>query len=427
MSESNSKNQMKGKTPSLSSPLTLPGGTQIPNRVGKSAMSENLADRDHSPNEKIIRLYRTWGEGGLGLIITGNVMVDSRALGEPRNVVLETRGRAALDDRRRQLFTDWARAAKAGGSAVWMQLNHPGRQAPASIVPETVAPSAIQLQVPGGMFAKPRELTDSEIRDLARRFGESARLARDTGFDGVQIHGAHGYLVSQFLSPLANQRTDDWGGPIENRARFLFEVYDAIRSACGPNFPIGLKLNSADFQRGGFNEEDSLFVCREMEKRGLDLLEISGGTYEQAAMTGVKQRESTRKREAYFLDFCAKLRPELKKTPLMLTGGFRSKPGMESAITSGDVDLVGLARPLAVEPRLAADLLANRWQQSKVRPVKTGLDLLDKAGFLELGWYNIQLRRMATGQEPDPDLNVWWAMAQLGWEYGSQIFTRQRA
>lgn len=380
----------------LAQPLTLPNGFVIPNRLAKAALSEGLSRRDLAPGTRIQTLYRRWAGSGVGLSITGNVMVDSQALGEPGNVVIE-------DDRHAADIAAWARVARSGGSRAWVQLNHPGRQAPRTLTPRPVAPSAIALGGTGGLFAQPRELTGAEIEDIIGRFATAAAVVVQAGFEGVQIHGAHGYLVSQFLSPLSNQRTDSWGGTPARRRRFAVELVRAIRAAVGPAVPVSVKLNSADFQKGGFGEEESLEVVHALAAKGIDLLEISGGTYTSAAMLGVDPvlKESTRRREAYFLAYAEKVRAALPGLPLMLTGGFRTAGGMADAVSSGAVDLVGLGRPLTLQPGIAADLLAGVAQESVVSPRRSGIRLLDS--LTELTYYTVQMWRMADGKDPAPD------------------------
>jgi 2,4-dienoyl-CoA reductase-like NADH-dependent reductase (Old Yellow Enzyme family) len=378
-------------TATLAQPLTLPNGTKLKNRLAKSAMSEQLGTKTNGPTEGLARLYETWSQGGAGLLITGNVMVDRRALGEPGNVVLE-------DARDQDLFARWARAGAVDGTQTWVQLNHPGRQSPRVASKEPVAPSAVPLEGMGGAFAKPRALEEREIHDIIGRFATSARLAVDAGFAGVQIHGAHGYLVSQFLSPRTNLREDGWGGTPEKRRRFLLEIAKAIRAAIGPSKSVGLKLNSADFQRGGFSEEESMDVVRSLE--GIDLLEISGGTYEASTWQEGKKRPSTLAREAYFLEYAEKVR-EVAKMPLLLTGGFRSAAAMAKAVASGAIHVCGLARPLAVEPDLPRRLLSGEADAAIRVELETGVKKLDD--FLEVSWYQQQLQRMARGERPDPE------------------------
>ncbi|WP_243640387.1 NADH:flavin oxidoreductase/NADH oxidase family protein [Nocardioides jejuensis] len=372
--------------------LTLPCGVTLPNRLAKSALSEQLGTiGSHAPDGRLVKLYSRWAQGGSGLLVTGNVMVDRRALGEPANVVVE-------DDRDLEALSAWAAAAKSDGAVALVQVNHPGRQSPRSLSPRPVAPSAIGLKGMGGAFAVPRELTVAEIQDLVARYAETARVCVEAGFDGVQLHGAHGYLISQFLSPLANQRTDQYGGSTENRARFLLEIAAATRAAIGADKVLSVKLNSADFQRGGFSEDESIVVAKALEAAGVDLLEISGGTYEVGAMMGVTKRESTRQREAYFLDFAERLRGEVS-LPLMVTGGFRTKEGMDEAIATGAVDVIGLGRPLAVDPDFPRLLLAGkRSEVAGMEPRSIGIRKLD--AMAEVVWYTTQLWRMGRGKEP---------------------------
>lgn len=390
-------------TATLEQPLTLPCGIAIKNRFAKSAMSETLGTTDNRATAGLAQLYQTWAEGGTGLLITGNVMVDSRHLGEPNNVVLE-------DDRDLDAIRRWAKAGTANNTQLWMQLNHPGKQTPKLLTKQSVSPSAIPFRKDmQSFFNTPRALTEVEIIDIIERFGRSAALAKQAGFSGVQIHGAHGYLVSQFLSPHHNQRQDQWGGSLENRMRFAVEVYKSIRAQVGNGFPIGIKLNSADFQRGGFTEDESMQVAETLTELGLDLLEISGGTYEAPSMTGLDIADSTRQREAYFLDYAQKIRQRVS-IPLMVTGGFRTDAGMRDALTSGATDLIGLARPLAVEPNLPNRVLAGETVESKVRPIKTGIKLVDKAAMMETMFYTYQLARIAKGKAPQPHANGLWSL-----------------
>jgi 2,4-dienoyl-CoA reductase-like NADH-dependent reductase (Old Yellow Enzyme family) len=401
----------------LAKSLRLPCGATLPNRLAKSAMSEQLSDRTNAPTEDLARLYERWAKGGAGLIITGNVMIDRRALGEPRNVVVE-------DERDLPMLKRWAAAGSANGAAIWMQINHPGRQSPRFLSNESVAPSAVPVSIKG-VFAPPRALTESEIEDIIARFARAAAIAKEAGFAGAQIHGAHGYLVNQFLSPRTNLRQDDWGGTLEKRMRFALEVMRAMRKSVGKQFPIGIKLNSADFQRGGFSEEESMAVVRALADEGIDLLEVSGGTYESAAMIGDAKelRESSRQREAYFLEYAQKAR-KLVKTPLMLTGGLRTVKTMESIIAAGDVDIIGMARPFAIEPDLPARILAGAATASATRSHRVGIQAVD--GFVELMWHTQQLHRMGAGHDPDLNRSAWRTLAIALFENGWDSFRRKR-
>jgi 2,4-dienoyl-CoA reductase-like NADH-dependent reductase (Old Yellow Enzyme family) len=398
----------------LAQTLTLPNGLVVKNRLLKSAMSETLGTPQGGPSPELTHLYQVWAEGGIGLCITGNVMIDHGALGEPGNVVI-------ADDRDLPALKEWAKAATRHGTQCWVQLNHPGKQAPKGLNKGTVSPSAVPFRLEmQAFFSTPLELTGAEVRALVQRFGEAAKVVKKAGFSGVQIHGAHGYLVSQFLSPHHNVRTDEWGGTPEKRRRFVLEVYAAMRKAVGEKFPIGIKLNSADFQRGGFTEAESLDTIRALAEAGIDLIEISGGTYEAPAMTGVKVRQtpvkdSTRQREAYFLDFAEKARRAVK-TPLVVTGGFRSAKGMAEAIESGAVDMVGVARMLAIEPDVPARLLSGSAPRYQVKPITTGIKAIDKLGLLEISWYTGQLRRIGRSKAPKPNEPGLWVFIKQAWD-----------
>ena len=376
----------------LSSPLTLKNGTTISNRIAKSATSEVLGTMKGAPTSTLINLYKRWAEGGAGLLITGNIMVDAKALGEPNNVVVE-------DDTHFELLQEWAQAAVGTDAQIWPQINHPGRQAIGLINRKVVAPSAIPLKLGlmSSMFAKPKALEEEEILELIERYANTALILKKAGFTGVQIHGAHGYLVSQFLSPLVNVRTDKWGGTLENRARFVLEVYRKMRAKLGADYPISIKINSADFQRGGFSEEESVQVIKMLSEEGMDMIEISGGTYEAPAMMFSKQ--STREREAYFIEYTKKAR-KVTDTPLMVTGGFRTAAVMERTLAEGALDLVGLARPFILYPNFPKEILNGTLEKMELNVPKTGIKTIDERGLLELGWYEQQLRRIGEGKEP---------------------------
>jgi len=402
--------------------LCLPCGALLPNRLMKSAMSEGLGTVDNHPTEALATLYGRWAAGGIGLSVTGNVMIDRRALGEPNNVVLE-------DDADLTLLRAWAEAGTANGTQLWMQLNHPGKQVPRGLNREAVSPSAVPF---GGdlarVFATPRALTEGEIEDLIQRFGRSAKLAQSAGFSGVQIHGAHGYLVSQFLSPHHNRRDDAWGGTPERRRRFVLEAYRCMREAVGAQFPIGIKLNSADFQKGGFSEEESLATVQALSEARMDLIEISGGTYEAPVMAkGVALKDSTRTREAYFLEFAEKAR-RVVRAPLAVTGGFRTRKGIADALASGSLDVVGLARSVALDPDFPGKLLRGEDVVSAVRPLVTGIAMIDRMGLMEIGWYARQLHRMGAGKAPESGESPKLALFKLLASQGSGIVrTRLRA
>ncbi|WP_075167716.1 NADH:flavin oxidoreductase/NADH oxidase family protein [Acinetobacter indicus] len=375
--------------------------TTFKNRIIKGAMSEALANTAGQPNQLHLGLYGAWAKGGLGCAITGNVMVDIRAKNEPGVVAIES-------ERDLAKLQQWAQIGKQYGMVQLVQLSHPGRQCPKGLNKETVAPSAVPFSPAlATTFGTPRELREDEILDIIQRFARAAQICEQAGFEGVQLHGAHGYLISQFLSPLTNKRQDRWGGSIDNRMRFLLEIYQAVRAATSEDFIISVKLNSADFQRGGISEEDVIQVFKAIDAAGIDLIEVSGGTYEAPAMAGVKaekRKASTLAREAYFLEFAERIRQEVR-CHLMVTGGFRTVQGMNTALASGACDFIGIARPFAVEPDLAHRLLAGQDVRYGVDKIKTGIPLVDKMAIMEIIWYAAQFKDIAQGKQPNPKLS----------------------
>ncbi|WP_168399672.1 NADH:flavin oxidoreductase/NADH oxidase family protein [Acinetobacter indicus] len=375
--------------------------TTFKNRIIKGAMSEALANTAGQPNQLHLGLYEAWAKGGLGCAITGNVMVDIRAKNEPGVVAIES-------ERDLAKLQQWAQIGKQYGMVQLVQLSHPGRQCPKGLNKETVAPSAVPFSPAlATTFGTPRELREDEILDIIQRFARAAQICEQAGFEGVQLHGAHGYLISQFLSPLTNKRQDRWGGSIDNRMRFLLEIYQAVRAATSDDFIISVKLNSADFQRGGISEEDVIQVFKAIDAAGIDLIEVSGGTYEAPAMAGVKaekRKASTLAREAYFLEFAERIRQEVC-CHLMVTGGFRTVQGMNTALASGACDFIGIARPFAVEPDLAHRLLAGQDVRYGVDKIKTGIPLVDKMAIMEIIWYAAQFKDIAQGKQPNPKLS----------------------
>lgn len=413
----------------INTPLTLPSGVELPNRLVKAAMTERLANPKNEVTDRHVRLYKAWGDGGIGLQITGNVLVDRRNLEAPGNVVID----GAPSNEHAVMLSKWAEACKTGGGKVVMQLSHAGRQTQKMVNPEPDAPSAIAVDLPGGQFGTPRAMTSDDIKRLIEKYAVATRAARAAGFDGVQIHSAHGYLMSQFLSPLTNQREDEWGGPLENRARLLLDVIKATSAEAGPGFGISIKLNSADFQKGGFSQSDSTAVIGMLNDHNLDFVEISGGNYEQPKMMdmeGMKPvhddgaRETTKKREAYFLDY-AKDVQAVAEMPLLVTGGFRTAAGMDDALASGEADLIGLGRPLCVDFDAPAQLIAGtlpelpKWEKTlRIGPGIFGPNSsigLFKAlnGFGMQGWYYGQLHRVADGQAPNRKLGVLSAFLKM--------------
>ena len=406
---------------SLFAALTLPNGAVVPNRIAKAAMEENMADRGQFPGETLYRLYEAWAGGGVGLILSGNVMIDPAALTGPGGVVLDER--QPIDP-----FKAWARAATRGGNQAWLQISHPGRQVFAAMGQEAVAPSAIGLNMGAysHLFPVPRALDEADIATVVTRFATTARLAEMAGFSGVQIHAAHGYLISQFLSPLTNRRTDAWGGELHNRARLLLDVIKAVRSMVSPGFSVAVKLNSADFQKGGFEASDAVQVVRWLNELPVDLVELSGGSYESPvmqgpAMQGAPQAGSTGAREAYFLDFARDI-SAVARMPVMVTGGFRRREVAERALQPSEsrpgVAMVGIASAMAFEPRLP-----ERWKRGEALDIDIpSVAWRNKAyaSLARMALVKLQLRRLGKGRPPKPGASPLLSLIR------QQIITKRR-
>jgi 2,4-dienoyl-CoA reductase-like NADH-dependent reductase (Old Yellow Enzyme family) len=354
-------------------------------------MEENMAAPGHLPGEEICQLYNTWAKGGTGLFITGNVMVDHRAMTGPGGIALEL-------DTPLEPFKKWVAAATQYDAKMWMQINHPGRQVYAAMGGKVLSPSDIALNMGkhSHLFGKPTAITEAEINEVIERFVTTATRAAEAGFHGVQIHAAHGYLISQFLSPLTNQRQDKWGGSLENRARLLFEIVTAVKNALPAGVALAVKLNSADFQRGGFDANDALEIVKQLEGLKIDLVELSGGSYESPAMQGGTADGRTLAREAYFLEFAKEI-AEQTSLPIMTTGGITRLPIAQKVIDEG-VEIVGIGRALAFNPELP-----KLWQTSPdTRVTIPEIKWKDKtiASVAMMAITKRQLHRMGKGKPP---------------------------
>ncbi|KAG8709055.1 hypothetical protein FRC08_018558 [Ceratobasidium sp. 394] len=403
-------------------------GKVAPNRLVKAPMTERVCvfDRESEfehgmPNETLFKIYEEWSHGQYGIVITGNILVDKHHLEAVGNPILDPSLPSCTNPQQPHPYTSaYATLATRARqhspqSLVIAQLNHPGAHSSDKLTKVPVSPSGVRAApAMGETFNQPRALSEPEIRDIISKFAYASYTLYLAGFDGIQLHAAHGYLLTQFLSPLTNLRTDGWGGSaIEDRARIVLEIVDAVREVCPKEFSISVKLNSHDFLVGGFTNEDALGFCKLLEARGVDFVEISGGTYDSmveafthqartlatSCTAGVLtlilklQRESTRKREAHFIEFSERLRAELCKTKVVLTGGFKSADGMARAIEDGACDFVGLARTTAAEPRFGASLLASR--MARARPTLVP----DHIG-LQVGAALVQLKDIGEGREP---------------------------
>jgi len=424
----------------LSHPLTLPCGAQLPNRIAKAAMTEGLATPLGEPNEDLARLYGVWSDGGAGLLLSGNIIVDGSHLERPGNVIIDSEPRPEM----LLALRKWSAQAIRNGNHFWAQISHAGRQTKKSVNPAPKAPSAVKLGLPGGQFGEPVEMNQSDIDKAVAGFARCARVVQSTGFTGVQIHAAHGYLISQFLSPRSNQRVDQYGGSLENRARLLMDIVAAGRAEVGAEFPVAVKLNSADFQKGGFDFEDSIRVAQWLEAAAIDLIEISGGTYEQPKLLGLEGleepepqnvAESTLMREAYFVDFALAMQAQVS-IPLMVTGGFRKLSVMQDVLDGGAADLIGIGRPMCVDTDAPNQLLCgaselNRYEMT-VKLLPQWADFLQRlpliktvAVFSVQFWYYAQLLAIGRTGQANSSLSVLFAIKILV-KHESQWLKRRR-
>ncbi|GEO63143.1 NADH:flavin oxidoreductase/NADH oxidase family protein [Companilactobacillus nantensis] len=394
--------------------LQLPNGTTIKNRFMKAATSETMGDKNYRPTAELINLYKVWADGGTGLIITGNVMVDQTARGEFGNVVVE-------DTQNIELLKQWAKAGTQNGAKIFMQLNHPGKQSPKTISKQPVSASAVPMEGSNSFaFNTPRALTNNEIKTIVQKFINAAVVAKEAGFSGVEIHAAHGYLLSQFLSPHDNQRVDEYGGSLENRMRLLVEIYTGMREKLGSDFPIALKINSSDLRSGGFSEEDSLKVIQKMDQLGIDLIEISGGNYEKPTVQGIGKG-------AFFIDYAAKVKQSVK-APVAVTGGFSTANGMSKAIENNEADFIGLARPIVLIPDLPNQFEVGNFTAIQLHHLSTGLKGLDKkvGSLVGLSYYQQQMFRVAKQLPVQITENAWSSLGFAVKRQGLSAFIPQR-
>jgi 2,4-dienoyl-CoA reductase-like NADH-dependent reductase (Old Yellow Enzyme family) len=420
---------MSAPATTITSTFTLPCGITLKNRLAKAAMTEGLADSDGVPTDGLARLYQGWADGGCGLLITGNVIIEPNHLERPGNVILA----GDLSSEAIAQFKAWTAAGTANGTQLWTQLSHGGRQTQKLVNPNPKAPSAVSLGLPGGQFGVPQAMTEAEIEATITAFAKAAKQCQELGFTGIQVHGAHGYLLSSFLNPLANQRNDRFGGSLENRAWPLLETVRRCRAATRAAFGISVKLNSSDFQKGGLTTADSVQVAQWLEELGVDLLEVSGGNYEAPEMMGMEgidsnaprpqKAASTLAREAYFMTFARDLRAKIKM-PIMLTGGLRTRAGMQGALDEG-VDIIGIARPLIVDLGAANALLSGKTDSLP----KLEDELSNKKGlfgpqspikfikmifaFATTYWYYVQFWRHARDGKADMNLGTLAALSEV--------------
>ena len=403
----------------LFTPITLPNGTTIKNRFFKSAMSEGMGTKNFQPKKNITTLYKRWAEGGTGLIITGNIMVDPKGTAEPGNIVFDKNSNM-------EILKNWAKQGQQHGAKIMVQLNHPGKQVPKTITKETVAPSTVPLgNGLNKLFSTPRALTTNEVEELVQKFVTSAKITKEAGFSGVQIHAAHGYLISQFLSPHNNRRTDKYGGSLENRMRFLKEIYLGMREELGKDFTIGIKINSTDFKEDGLTEEDSLKTIVELANLGLDFVEISGGTYERPAMMGATSKSTN---QVFFAEYSKKLKQKID-IPVVVTGGIRSINAMNTLFNDNTTDFIGIARPLTIDPNIPNKIKQGTYTIVETTRVTTGVKKLDKifGSLLGIVYYQVLMQNIAKGKEPKATKNAWPSLIQAVYYQGLAVLFPQRA
>lgn len=359
----------------LYEPIELPCGVVLQNRIAKSAMSDSLGDGRGNPTAAQSRLYERWAEGGLSLSIISEVQGNPTVAEKPGNLVLRP-------DSDLTAFENLARLGSKNRTQLWLQLGHAGAMAYPPIS-EPKGPSAIDI--PGLTCAA---LTRDEALALPSEFARTAGLAKKLGFGGVQIHAAHGFLLSQFLSPLFNKRDDDFGGTVNSRMRLVLNVVDAVRTAVGPSFPVAIKLNATDQLEGGLVEGDALKVVSALDRTSVDLIDISGGTY----FPGAKSASDSAGGGPYFLDFAKRAR-QLTSKPLMVTGGFKRFEQAVDAVARGHADIIGLARALALDPELPTkwrtDRAANPEFPKFQNPPEGGVT----------AWYTMRLTELGNDRE----------------------------
>ncbi|KAF7928933.1 uncharacterized protein EAE97_009775 [Botrytis byssoidea] len=406
----------------LSEKITLPCGLTLPNRLCKGAMAEAMSTT-HVPDESFLKAYGTWADGGWGMVMTGNIQVSSKYLGGHKDVVSTPRP----TEETKAMWKSWAATSQRSGTPTIVQICHAGRQSPLgagdrSLFSKTVAPSAVAINfgssfiertVAALMFGTPRELTIDEISGpggIIDEFVLAAKQSFEAGFKGVELHGAHGYLLAQFLSPKSNLRTDEFGGTARKRAEVVVRIINEVRKQTSKEFCIGIKVNSVD---AASNEslEDSMEQIRCIVEAGVDFIEISGGSYENPRMMGEpSSAPTTSSRESFFLEFAQTVRKQFPSVLLMVTGGFRTRVGMEEALKSGGCDLIGIARPAAVIPKLPNEIILNKDipdEEANITLKPLSPPFLVRhmpvkqvgAGYQSM-YYSSQIQRMAQGMAP---------------------------
>jgi len=330
------------------------GNIEVRNRFVRSATWDGMAEDNGAVTERMLDLYRSLAKGGAGLILTGYAFVTLRGKAGPGML-------GADSDDLIPGLAELVRVAHEHGAKIVLQIAHAGSQTIAKTGLTPQAPSAVEDRMTRKV---PVEMTPEDIGRVKSEFAEAASRGKEAGFDGVQLHGAHGYLISQFLSPYCNMRSDAYGGSIENRARMLFETYETIRDRVGSDYPVMMKINVSDFDDVGLTHDDSLWVCRKMSEMGMDAIELSGGVPAAGELSAARFAINSPEEEAYFRDYAKRFKPNLD-CPVILVGGLRSIGVMEEIYREGSAQFFSLCRPFISEP----DLI-NRWQSGDTKPAR---------------------------------------------------------
>jgi len=330
-------------------------GMTLNNRFVRSATWEGMCETDGHPTAKLTSCYRDLAAGGVGLIITGYAFVRPDGKQLPGKMGIHTDDFAAN-------MRSLTQAVHNEGGKICIQLVHAGAQTTAETAGRRpLGPSAVKVeQFP----EEPEAMTNEDIDEIVAAFGDGARRAKEYGFDAVQLHAAHGYLINQFLSPLINRRTDGYGGPLENRCRFLLEVYNRVRFQVGPDFPIFAKLNGSDNLEGGLDINDAVYAARLLDKEKIDAIEVSSGTSASGEKNPVRIKIDKPDREAYNLALAREIKKAVQ-CPIMVVGGFRSPEVINKAVIEDGIDYISMARPFIREPRLI-----NRWKEGDLSPAR---------------------------------------------------------
>ncbi len=364
-------------------PLDLPCGVRLKNRLIKSAMSDSLGDGAGNPTETQMRLYERWAEGGAALTLIGEVQTSAHYPEKPGNLVL-------VPDADLPALQALARRGSANGAHIWPQLGHAGALAHRPIsTPKGPSPLDIEGLQCGGISLR-------EIGELPRSYAQAAALAQKAGFGGVQIHAGHGFLLSQFLSPLFNFRTDGYGGAVQRRFRVIGEVIDAVRHAVGSAFAIGIKINATDMLEGGLTPEDAIEVVKLLDRTSIDIIDISGGTYFPGAASS---SEGTSSSGPYFIEFARRAR-KVTTIPIMLTGGFKTRDQAVEALADGAADAIGLARTMVLNPSLA-----DAWLNGECPDPEFPTFNAPPPGGVT-AWYSMRLTALGEDNEDEFDLSA---------------------